>query len=213
MRTRAVVIIVLATVMSRLLLAGEETAQEVLENVRRKYDSINDAQLKFWQKTTFEFSKLEQNIHGTLLLKKTNKYRIETGDQTIVTNGVTVWSYTVSAKQVLIDHFKIDEHAISPEKVLTGAPTEFLSTFLGKEKLGKAGVLVLKLVPNNDQSLVRTMKLWVDNNTWLIKKVEIDDVNGKQTEYLVTEMKMNIGLQDSDFTYQPPEGTEVVDLR
>jgi outer membrane lipoprotein-sorting protein len=97
--------------------------------------------------------------------------------------------------------------------VLAGAPTEFTSTLLGREKLGKTEVVVLKLVPNNDQSLVKTMKLWVDNTTWMIKKVDIADVNGKQTEYMVTEVKTNTGLQDSDFTYQLPEGTEVVDLR
>jgi len=213
MRKRVVGVIVLVIVVSRSLFAAGETAQDVLEKVRKKYDSISDAQLKFSQKTKFDLSKIEQNIRGTLFLKKTNKYRVETDDRTIVTNGETVWSYTVSTRQVLIDHFKMDENAISPEKVLAGAPTEFSSTLLGREKLGKTEALVLKLVPNSDQSLVKTMKLWIDNSTWLIKKVEIEDVNGKQTEYVVTEVKTNTGLQDSDFTYQLPEGTEVVDLR
>jgi outer membrane lipoprotein carrier protein len=213
MHKPVVEVIVLAIVASWSLFAAGDTAQDVLEKVRQKYDSISDAQLKFSQKTKFELSKIEQNVRGTLFLKKSNKYRVETDEQTIVTNGETVWSYTVSTKQVLIDHFKMDENAMSPEKVLAGAPTEFSSTLLGKEKLGKAEVVVLKLVPTNDQSLVKTMKLWVDNTTWLIKKVEIADVNGKQTEYIVTEVRTNTGLQDSDFTYQLPEGTEVVDLR
>ena len=57
------------------------------------------------------------------------------------------------------------------------------------------------------------MKLWVDNSTWLIKKAEILDVNGKQTEYVVTDIKTNVGLEDSRFTFQVPEGVEIVDLR
>jgi outer membrane lipoprotein carrier protein len=213
MHKRISEVIVLTIVVSWSLFATGETAQDVLEKVRKKYDSISDAQLKFSQKSTFELSKIEQNVKGTLLLKKTNKYRVETDDQTIVTNGETVWSYTVSTKQVLIDHFKMDQNAMSPEKVLSGAPTEFSSALLGREKLGKVEVVVLKLIPTNSQSLVKTMKLWVDIATWLIRKVEIADVNGKQTEYMVTEVRTNIGLQDSEFTYQPPEGTEVVDLR
>ena len=213
MHRRVGEVIVLMIVVTWPLFAAGETAQDVLERVRNKYDSINDARLRFSQKTKFELSRIEQNIRGTLFLKKTNKYRVETDDQTIVTNGETVWSYTVSTRQVLIDHFKVDANTMSPERVLAGAPTEFSSTLLGREKLGKAEVVVLKLVPNNDQSLVKTMKLWVDNATWLIRKVEIADVSGKQTEYVVTEVKTNTGLQDSDFTYQLPEGTEVVDLR
>lgn len=213
MKEKAFAIAVLSIVVSCSLRASGETAQDVLDNVKKKYDSISDAQLKFSQRTRFELSKLEQNVTGILLLKKTNKYRVETDDQTIVTNGETVWSYTASNKQVLIDHFKMDENTISPEHVLTGAPAEFTSTLLGKEKIGKVDVAILKLVPQNDQSLVRMMKLWVDNATWLIKKAEITDVNGKQTEYVVTEVKINTGLPDSRFTYQVPEGTEVVDLR
>ena len=38
-------------------------------------------------------------------------------------------------------------------------------------------------------------------------------MNGKETDYLVTEVKINTGLEDSRFVYQVPAGTEVVDLR
>ena len=205
--------LVLGVVVCWSVAVAGETAQDVLDKVKKKYDSINDALLRFSQKTRFELSKVEQNVNGTLLLKKENKYRVETEEQTIVTDGETVWSYSVSNKQVLIDHFKMDENTISPEKVLTGAPTEFYSTLLNREKMGKADVVVLKLVPKNDQSLVKTMKLWIDGSTWLIKKAEIAGVNGKQTEYVVSEVKINTGIQDSRFTYEAPEGTEVVDLR
>ena len=193
--------------------ARGETVEEVLEKVKKKYDSITDAQLQFSQKTTFELSKVEQNVTGTLLLKKNNKYRVETREQTIVTDGVTVWSYSAANKQVLIDHFKMDENSISPEKILSGAPSEYVSTFLGTDKIGTSDVFALKLVPRDEQSLVKTMRLWIDNSTWLIKKAEIVDVNGKETDYLVTEVKINTGLQDSSFIYQVPEGAEAVDLR
>ncbi|MBM2840369.1 MAG: Outer rane lipoprotein-sorting protein [Bacteroidetes bacterium] len=213
MHKRTFAVVVLSVVVCCSLFAAEDTAQDVLERMRKKYDTISDAQLKFSQNTKFTLSKIEQHVNGTLFLKKTNKYRVETDDQTIVTNGETVWSYSAANKQVLIDHFKLDENSMSPEKVLTSAPTEYTSTLLGSEKIGKTDVVVLKLTPKNDQSLVKTMKLWVDNATWLIKKAEIVDVNGKQTEYLVTEVKVNTGLPDSRFTYQAPEGAEVVDLR
>jgi chaperone LolA len=193
--------------------ATAETAQEILENVRKKYDSIDDAQLKFSQKSIFALSKIEQSATGSLLLKKENKYRVDTDNQTIVTDGKTVWSYSAANKQVLIDNFKMDENTVSPERILSGAPTDFTAALLGEDRIGKTETVVIKLTPKNEQSMIKTIKLWVDNSTWLIRKAEINDVNGKDTEYLVTDIKINTGVEDSRFSYQVPEGAEVVDLR
>ena len=193
--------------------AGGETAQEVLEKVRKKYDSINDAELKFSQTVKFAMTKIEQHVNGTLFIKKGNKYRVELEEQTIVTNGETVWSYSVPNNQVLIDHFKMDERSLSPERILVGAPKDYAVTLVAREKVGKTDAVVLKLVPKTDQSFVKSMKLWVDDSDWLIKKVDLADVNGKETSYLVSEVRVNVGLQDSRFTYQIPDGIDVVDLR
>lgn len=193
--------------------ASPENAQEILEKVRKQYDAVKDAELKFTQQTRFSLSALEQHVSGTLLLKKEHKYRIETEDQTVVTDGETVWSYSVANKQVLIDHFKLTAQSLSPERILAGAPEDFTATTLRHEKLGKADAVVLKLTPRSEASLVSTLHLWVDPSDWLIRKVVITDVNGKETTYTVSEIKLNIGLSDSRFTMQIPEGVEVVDLR
>jgi outer membrane lipoprotein carrier protein len=194
-------------------LRADEPAEELLEKVRKKYDTIADAQLKFSQRVTFGVSKIEQKTNGTLFLKKQNMYRLELNDQTIVTNGKTVWSHSVSNNQVLIDNFKVDERSLTPERILTGAPADFSATVIGSEKSGKTDVVVLKLVPKEEGSIVKSLKLWVDESTWLIKNVEVVDVNGKETEYMVNELHVNVGLKDSRFNYVIPEGVEVVDLR
>jgi outer membrane lipoprotein carrier protein len=206
-RALGTVMVVLA-----VAVAYAETAEDVLERVRRKYDSIKDAQIAFSQKVKFSTARLEQNAEGTLYLKKGNRYRLELSDQIIVTNGQTVWSYSVPNNQVLIDNFKMDERSLSPEKVLTGAPTEYYSTLLGKENIAKQECVILKLVPRNDDAFVRTLRLWVDGGS-LIRKAELLDINGKSTEYIVHDVKVNTGVQDSRFIYEIPEDADVVDLR
>jgi chaperone LolA len=190
-----------------------ETAQEVLERVKKRYDAINDAELKFTQHTRYEVSKLEQRSTGTLFMKKKNKYRVEFEDRIVVTDGATVWSYNPVQKQVLIDKFKIDPNVVTPEKLLTAAPQDYYASLAGTEKIGTVQTRVLKLVPKDDNSAVRMMRLWVDEATWLIKKVELVDVGGKQTTYVVNDIKVNTGIPDSRFTYQIPDGVEAVDLR
>lgn len=190
-----------------------DDAQSVLEKVKKKYDSIKDAELKFSQRTTFEVSKLDQTVSGTLFIKKENKYRVETDGHLVITDGSTVWSYSPLNKQVLIDNFKLNDQALTPERILAAAPKDYSASLSGTEKIGKAETQILTLVPKDEASMVQTMKLWVDEATWFIKKVEIIDVNGKQTVYTVNEIKVNIGIPDSRFTYQIPNGVEAVDLR
>ncbi len=190
-----------------------QEAQEMLENVKDKYDSIKDAEFKFSQRTKFAVSKKEQTVRGTLVIKKGNKYRVETGKNTIVTDGATVWSYSAATKQVLIDHYKENERSLTPEKILSAAPKDYTPSSAGSEKIGKVQTRILKLVPKSEDSMVGTMKLWVDESTWLIKKAEIVDDNGKETLYTVLEARINIGIPDSRFTFQIPSGVEAVDLR
>jgi outer membrane lipoprotein-sorting protein len=73
--------------------------------------------------------------------------------------------------------------------------------------------VTLKLVPKDDQSFVKSMKVTIDEGSWIIRKVESVDVNDTETTYTVQDVKVNTHVRDSLFTFTPPPGTEVVDLR
>ncbi len=193
--------------------ASSDDPQETLANVRKKYDTIRDAELRFTQRTRFPESTLEQRSRGTLLLKKEHKYRIETDEQTVVTDGETVWSYSPANKQVLIDRFKLSDRSFSPERILGGATEEYAAAVTGREKAGGMECIILKLSPRGEGSLVSSMRLWVDPSEWLVRMAEMTDVNGKVTTYTVSDIKLNPGLSDSRFVMQIPEGAEVVDMR
>jgi outer membrane lipoprotein carrier protein len=190
-----------------------DTAQEVLDKVAAKYASVTDAEIHFTQTTKFSVAGLQQQASGILYFKKPQKYHLEVETQTIVTDGETVWSYSAVNKQVIIDKFKVDEQAMTPDRVLVHAPSDFTSSILGQEKIGKTETVVLKLVPRSDNSSITAMKIWVSENDWMFRKVEIADISGKESTYLVTSLKMNIDLPDDRFSFQIPEGVEVVDLR
>lgn len=174
---------------------------------------MQDATAKFTQHVKFSFSKIEQNFAGTLTMKKPNKYRVETEHQTFVTDGSVVWSYSPVNKQVLVDRFKENQNTLSPEKFLLNLPAQYYSTLIGKGKIANAETFILKLVPKDDQSFVKSVKVWVENGTWIVRKVLIVDVNDTETQYLIKEMKLNAHVNDSLFSFTPPAGTEVVDLR
>jgi len=210
--SRALLIVLLA-----LLLAPDsalaDDAQDVLARVRKKYDSVTDATLRFSQEVKFPLAGINQRVEGKLLLKKTNKYRVELDGQTIVTDGQTVWSYAVATNQVLIDKFKLNERMLSPERLLTTAPDEYTSRIVGKERISSMETVALLLTPRSESSSVRSLKLWVDEGTSLVRQVMLVDVNGRETQYTVRDIDINTGLDDSRFVFDIPEGVEVVDLR
>lgn len=198
------------TVVSR---QKEMTAEEITDRIQKKYNSMQDATVKFSQRVKFGFSKLEQNTDGTLTMKRPNKYRVEMEHQTIVTDGSVVWSYSPVNKQVLVDRYKESQNSLSPDKFLLNLPVQYYATLLGKETVGKVETYVLKLVPKDDLSFVKSVKMWVEHGTWIIRKVHLVDVNDTETMYTINELKLNTRVSDTLFSFMPPAGTEVVDLR
>jgi outer membrane lipoprotein-sorting protein len=100
----------------------------------------------------------------------------------------------------------------SPERILTAAPEDFAAALLGKEKIGSQETVVLKLLPTGE-GFVKSLKIWIGESDYLTRKVEMVDANGKETTYLVSELRVNTGVPESRFTLKVPEGADVVDLR
>jgi chaperone LolA len=186
------------------------TAQEVIQNVQSKYKDITDATASFTQTIKFNKSKA-QTSSGTLYIKKETKYRIETGTQTIVTDGGTSWSYTPGKKQVVIDNYKETGNSFSPNKYLFQYPENFYSDLTGSDKISGKDVYVLSLKPR-ESGYVKSAKLWVGKEDWMIKKIVIVTDESTST-YTVKNIQTNTGLSNSKFTFSPPEGTEIIDMR
>ena len=191
----------------------EPTVQEITERMQRRQEMIDDATAEFTQHVKFGFSKIEQTFDGTLRMKKPNKYRIESEYQTLVTDGSTVWAYSPVNNQVLIDRYKENQNSISPEKFLLNIPSAYYATLLGRDRLGDLQTLTLKLVPKDDRSFVKSVKVWVEDGTWIVQKVSIVDVNETETTYTIKNIKLNTNIKETMFTFTAPSGTEVVDLR
>jgi outer membrane lipoprotein carrier protein len=191
----------------------EYSVKEITDKLQKRYDSLQDATSHFTQHVKFGFSKIEQNFSGSLKMKRPNKYRIETEYQTLVTDGTTVWSYSPVNKQVLLDRYKETPDSFAPEQFLLNLPANYFASLVQQEKKGEATWVALKLVPKDDQSFIKSMKVWIEEGTWVVRKVEMLDVNDTEKTYDIQEIKINTGLKDVTFTFTAPAGTEVVDLR
>ncbi len=194
-------------------LCGAQTGKEIIKSLKKKYASIDDAVVKFEQTVKYGVSKFEQSFSGTFYFKKKNKYRIETEQQIVVTDGATSWLYSKVNNQVIIDKYREDKDTSSPEKFLLSISDEYIPVILRTEKSDDKKVYILKLTPRDENSSVESAKIWVVEDDLQIMKVEITDINGTITTYSVKSVKINSGVDDSIFKFSIPNGVKVVDLR
>ncbi len=199
--------------LSSFAFAGKSpTASEIVKNIQDNYNQTRDATIRFTQTVIMPLSKISKTIDGTLYLKKGNKYRIETEDNLVVTDGKTSWTFRVASNQVLVDSFRDDKNTVSPDKFLLSVPSDYFVVLLSSKITGVDTTYTLRLTPKDKNSFVRSIKLVVAGN-WTVRSAEISDMNDTQYTYTVNELKVNTDLSDSRFEFNPPKGAQVVDLR
>jgi len=193
--------------------AQQLSIRDVTEKMQRRYETIDNVVAVFTQQVKFGFSSIEQRFSGTLTMKKPGKYRVESEHQTLVTDGSTVWAYSPVNKQVVIDRYKENQNSISPDQFLLNLPSTYYSTLLETETEGPKKLLTVKLVPKDDRSFVKSVKLRLVEGTWDVRRIDIVDVNETETTYVIDRLTLNATINDTIFSFSPPPGTEIVDLR
>lgn len=199
-----------------LLSAGEShaiSAKDIIKNVKKKYESIQSLKANFKQIYVWKLAGETQTLEGTLLLKSGDRYRIETNDQIIVTDGKKVWTYSKANNQVIIDVLtKSDENKL-PKDLLFRYSEDYVPHYIGEEEVDGRKTYLLNLVPKDQDAFIKSMKIWVDASDWLTIKISQTDLNDNVNTYFVTNIEDNVDLPNSLFSFQIPPGAEVIDLR
>jgi len=181
---------------------GQDNTNELLNAVQSKYNSINTL--------TADFSKSsgsKEDFSGKIYLKKENKLRIELKNNTIITDGETFWNYNKKENKVIINNYDESE----PSEL---SLNNFIQVYPSKSNVssGEEGnYKILRLVPKTAELNFSSAKLYINKDD-LVEKVIIDGNSGNSTITL-SGYKLNQDIPDSEFTYSPPKGIKVIDLR
>ena len=192
-----------------VLFTGQVHAQsgdDLLDRLRERYESTDALRARFTQTIG------DATMEGTLVLRG-DAYRIETGDQTLVTDGETAWVYSKLDEQVLVNDAIEDETAFSPADFFTNYPDRFDVEVIGSEVIDGARHETLKLTPKNDDAFLREVTLFVRSTDALPTRVQIVDGNGTRVAFDLLDVEVNPTLGGDVFRFDAPIGAEVVDLR
>ncbi len=192
---------------------AQEKAEDIVNKIRQTYEKLESLKGEFEQEFTWALAGETQVLNGTLYLKKGDRYRVETPNQMIITDGKTVWTYSLDKNQVFVDNLEKSKDNPLPRDLIIKYTHEFKPKLLRSEKLGAIDCYVLALTPRDENSFIRSVTVWIDKSTWLAARIEQVDINDNKTAYVLKNAQRNVALADALFTLKIPAEAEVVDMR
>ncbi len=192
--------------------ARAQSGQEVLDRIKARYESIDALQASFRQTITSAYDDAGETYEGTLVLQG-DRYRVETGAQTIVTDGTVTYIWNAPENQLLINDYVEDETTFSLNDFLFHFDDVYEIASTGKALIGGKDHHMLRLRPRNPDAYFREITLLMDDRDSLITRLEVVDMNEVKMVFQLNDITLNPPLGADTFTFSPPEGAEVVDLR
>jgi len=199
---RIALILIIPMILFNHSIAQDDT-KVVLKNIQDKFNSITDLSAQITQSVNGQV-----NLKGKVYYKKENNLRFEFKNILIVSDGETSWNYNEKQNKVIITDYENEGNKIlSISQIIYDYPDDCeLSTY---ELEGK---MVLQLIPKDDTFSFNSIKLFIDDNNLIIKAL-IDEPATGSIQLDLSNYKVNKNLPDSYFSFSPPEGCQVLDLR
>ncbi len=189
-------------------------AQKIIKKVQKNYDHIENFKATFEKVEIFQLTGTKSTTAGTLYVKNGRKYRFDTENQLVISDGKTVWTYNRINNQVLIDKVRKNSGALLPRDILFKYPKTHYATLIAQKKLNGHRVYIVKLEPKEDvHGYFSSVKIWVRDGQWQIVKIEITDLNGNKSYFNLSHIDTKTVLPDSLFRFTPTPEMNVVDMR
>lgn len=200
-----------------VLLPGQVEAQApeadvLIKQLEARYNATAALRADFTQSMSSAYSDLQESFSGTLLLQGT-RYRVETGRQTLVTDGAVTWIYNADENQVLINQNDDGGSDFSVDKLFSDYAEQFTVERVENDRISGRAHFVLHLKPRNPDSFFDDVTVWMRGDDAIISRIKVVDQNETTMIFDLTNVDFEPSLDAGTFTFTPPPGAEVIDLR
>jgi outer membrane lipoprotein carrier protein len=189
--------------------AYAQTVQDVVSSVENHYRDLSDLTAKVIQKNVLRSIGKTQMFEGTLWIKKPGKLRLEfSNGQLILVNNKAALFYSKKSEQIITKTFPDFEHMNIPVAFLLGAA--HIRDDFKVSRTDPSTPRVLELLPRKAGAAMKKMSLVVDD-TGRITELTIFDKAGNMTTMAFLDIREEVGLDDRQFVFQAPKGTEIIE--
>jgi outer membrane lipoprotein carrier protein len=190
------------------------SAKSITEKMQQRVDTVEGLSAEFTISTYMSALDKHRESSGRLyILRKKDKLRLEQADQTIVSDGKSVWTYIPVNQQVIVTLAEESSAGMRPDEFLFFYTNQYTHTLIGNETIDGVVHYMLQLKANTVLADFPELHIWVDSKEWLTRKVKYVDDMGSETIVQFSQIKVNPSIPSKTFTMPTPDGVEVVDLR
>ena len=203
-------------------LAADEThsAETVTGKMRERLDGVRSLAARYTVTTFAAVLESRNETEGILYLQRDrNRLRLEEAGQTIVSDGETLWTYVPGNRQVIVSPAG-DEGPDSrpgrtyrPDDFIFNYSKRYLYALESRESVDGMPCSRLRLTAVEPADGLPDLRIWVDEENWLTRKVTYTDDMGTATTLRFVDYRLNEKLAPGLFEMTAPEGVEWVDLR
>jgi len=197
--------------------AQQGDGNAIAARAARVYRSLTSLSADFTQVIEDEaIGRLES--HGTLVQSGQNKLAMRFNDpkgDAIVVDGRNVWVYTPSTTQGQVIRMPLPSGPVYGFNLmawLLDRPTErYRITYLKRDFVDFSQVDVLQFEPASPDMPFRKAVLWIDRDSGLPRKMEIEEEPGAVRSLTLSKMRTNQPVSEKTFRFDVPSGVRVVD--
>ncbi len=190
---------------------------EIVAKVQEACARTQDLSAHFEQVATIKSLDQVQKASGILLLKRPEKMRWEyrtPEPRLFVTDGKTLWAYSPAEKQVVVQAVGQAFASRLPLAILAGdcaLRKDFqVSEVVNAATRGSTTSAILDLKPKHPEAGIARMLLEVSLKDYTVMRTTIFDSQGNTTVITLSQVKLDPGIPDQQFTFTPPAGVTVV---
>ena len=193
---------------------------DLLSKVDSRYEQTRDLQADFSQETKIEGFDTRLSSAGRVFLKKPGLLRwdyVEPSVEQIFVDGDQVMVYTPEHKQVVKANLTQIAASKAPLALLQGAGklTEQFDVLAdGRAEDRREKLPLITLVPKpheKERSAVMRVVLEIEPASYLIKKMDLYEINGNVSTLRFSNIRLNQGIEAAQLKLNVPEDVIVVD--
>lgn len=214
MKTIGLIMILSVLMVSILEAQNDPKALEILDAMSAKYQNVEAFSAKLVYKLENPTERVNETFKGELTVMG-DKYRLKIGEQEIINNGSTIWTYLREVNEVNVDNYYPEDDPMAPAKIYTIYRDGYKYSFVEENKQKGRIVQVVDLEPENKDEPFYKIRLTIDKEDKTLVDYKVFDKNGNRYLWSVSDFDTNLKLTASHFEFDADEykGVEVIDLR
>lgn len=193
-----------------------QTSDKILADLSAKAKKYTSIYAEYSSQLLDKANGVDLKQRGKVFVKG-EKYNVELGDYTMISDGANVWTYDKSSNDCYIDYLEdVADGALSPSKMFTIWEDGFKHEFKSEVKENGRTLYWINLYPlkPSDRNF-HTIQLYIDKEKMEVAKFVVKGREGNDVIYTIDSFQANKEIADENFKFNPKKypGVNITDNR